>query len=240
MLVAAGCSGGKSDPNGSSAPTSATPTVAPAKFTTLPDACKTFSSKTIGKLVPKAKVKGGTAGASSDVGHRASCTWNGLDDKGVKGSEYRWLDISLTRFDSDPTLGSGEKRAVQEFSQEVSSARASRGASHPEATAGTGIGDQSTTVTYTAKQTGALFAYAVVVARTQNVVLSLTYNGAGYSGAKSPKTSDLIKDAVSAAKEAVASVDATGGQTPPAPTASSGGTTPHAKKSGSSGAPLAG
>ena len=244
MLVAAGCSsgsGGKSDPNGSSAPTVAPkPSVEPAKFSALPDACKTFSGKTIGKLVPNAKVKGGTAGESSDVGHRASCAWNGLDDKGVKGSEYRWLDISLTRFDSDPTLGSGETRAVQDFGQEVASEQASDGAKDTKATAGTGIGDQSTIITYTVKKTGAQFAYVVVVARTQNVVLSLTYNGTGYSGAKSPKTADLMGDAVSAAKQAVASVGTTGGEATPASTAGAGGTTPDAKKSGSSGSPLAG
>ena len=46
------------------------------------------------------------------------------------------------------------------------------------------------------------------MARTGNVVITLTYNGAGYAGAKTPSAADLMKGAEAAAKEAVASVAA--------------------------------
>lgn len=44
------------------------------------------------------------------------------------------------------------------------------------------------------------------MARTGNAVVTLTYNGAGYAGAKTPSGADILKDAEKAAKEAVAAV----------------------------------
>ncbi|MYZ35035.1 MULTISPECIES: DUF3558 domain-containing protein [unclassified Streptomyces] len=218
MLVVAGCSSGSGggDADGSSTSPTAQPsaTVAPAKFTGLPDACATLGRKTIDSLVPKAKVKGGTAGKSSDITARASCSWNGLDDNGVKGSQYRWLDISLTRYDSDVTLGSGAKRATEYYTKEVAGAKGTEGAKELKATPSSGIGSEATTVTYSLKKTDEDFSYATVVARTENVVVTLTYNGAGYAGAKSPSIADMSKDAVKAAKETVAAVSAGSGQTP--------------------------
>ncbi|MEV0034546.1 DUF3558 domain-containing protein [Streptomyces sp. NPDC050804] len=219
MLVVAGCSsdsGDKSDADGSATSPTAQPsaTVAPAKFTGLPDACATIGRKTIDSLVPKVKVKGGTAGKSSDIAARASCSWNGLDDNGVKGSQYRWLDVSLTRYDSDVTLGSGAKRATEYYTKEVAGVQGTEGAKELKATPSTGIGSEATTVTYSLKKTDEDFSYATVVARTENVVLTLTYNGAGYAGAKSPSIADMSKDAVKTAKEVVAAVSAGSGQTP--------------------------
>ncbi|MFB7275165.1 DUF3558 domain-containing protein [Streptomyces sp. NPDC056244] len=221
MLAVAGCSsdsGGTSDADGSSTSPSAkpSPTVAPAKFTGLPDACATVGRKTVDSLVPKAKVKGGTAGKSSDVAARASCSWNGLDDNGVKGSQYRWLDVSLTRYDSDVTLGSGAERATEFYAKEVAGARATEGAKQIKAAPGSGIGDEATTVTYSLTKTDADFSYATVVARTANVVVTVNYNGAGYAGAKSPGISEVSADAVKAAKEAVATVATGSGQAPAA------------------------
>ncbi len=213
MLVVAGCSsdsGGKSDADGSSSSpsTSPTPTVTPAKYSGLPDACDTIDAKTVGSLVPKVKNKGGTSGKSSDIETRGSCSWNGLDDKGVKGSQYRWLDVSLMRYDSDATLGSGAKRAGEYYAKEVAGAQGTAGAKSLKSVATAGIGDQATLVTYTLKKTDEDFAYATVVARAENVVITLTYNGAGYAGAKSPSSADLTKDAEKAAKEAVTAIAA--------------------------------
>ncbi|MEE1798202.1 MULTISPECIES: DUF3558 domain-containing protein [unclassified Streptomyces] len=210
MLAVAGCSsdsGDKSDADNSTTPSRApSPTVAPAKFSALPDACKTVSGKTVDSMVPKAKVKGGTEGKSSDVATRGSCSWNGLDDKGVKGSQYRWLDVSLMRYDSDTTLGSGAKRAGEYYTKELASAQGTETAKDVKTAPGAGIGNEASTITYTLKKSDANFSYATVVARTENVVITLTYNGTGYAGAKSPSVADLSKDAVSAAKEAVAAV----------------------------------
>ncbi|MEV8393903.1 MULTISPECIES: DUF3558 domain-containing protein [unclassified Streptomyces] len=213
MLVVAGCSsdsGGKSDADGSSSSpsTAPAPSVTPAKYSGLPDACDTIGEKTVGSLVPKVKNKGGTAARSSDIDTRGSCSWNGLDDKGVKGSQYRWLDVSLMRYDSDATLGSGAKRAGEYYAKEVAGAQGTAGAKSVKSVATAGIGDQATLVTYTLNKTDENFAYATVVTRAENVVITLTYNGAGYAGAKSPSSADLTKNAEKAAKEAVAAVTA--------------------------------
>ncbi|ARF73266.1 DUF3558 domain-containing protein [Kitasatospora albolonga] len=218
MLVAVGCSSDsgsgaeKNAGSSSSATASAEPTkpaVEPAKYTDLPDACTSISKKTVKDLVPEAKKKGGTAGSSSDLSVRASCSWNGLDDKGVKGSLYHWLSVGFTRFDSDETLGSGATRATEGYTKQIAKEKATEGAQKTAAAPAPGIGDEATVITYSLNQTGEDFAYATVVARTGNVVVSLTYNGTGYAGAKAPSAADILKGAQKAAKEAVGEVDAT-------------------------------
>ncbi|MFJ9640168.1 DUF3558 domain-containing protein [Streptomyces sp. NPDC101178] len=221
MLVAAGCSSdsgsdsdAKKNAGSASSDAAAEPTkaaVAPAKFTDLPDACSSVAKKTIEDLVPDAKKKGGTAGRSSDLSVRGSCSWNGLDDKGVKGSDYRWLSVSLTRFDSDQSLGSGAARAAEDYTKQITKEKGSEGAQKVAAAAAPGIGDEATAITYKVNKTDEDFEYATVVTRTGNVVISLTYNGAGYAGAKTPAAADILKGARKAAMEAVGKVGATAG-----------------------------
>ncbi|GAA2952129.1 DUF3558 domain-containing protein [Kitasatospora cinereorecta] len=231
MLVVAGCSSDSGDKKGSDS--SAAPsekkseaTVEPAKFDALPaDTCKSIGRKTIESLVPETKVKSGTAGRSSNTETRSSCSWNGLDSNGVKGSQYRWLDVGFIRFDSDQALGSGAKRATDEYTKQVAKAQATEGAKKVSAAPADGIGEQATAVTYDLAKTGEDFKYATVVARTANVVVTLTYNGAGYAGAKTPSAADILKGAEKAAKEAVAAV------ADDAPAAEKPSATPSAKAS---------
>ncbi|MFI2783508.1 DUF3558 domain-containing protein [Streptomyces sp. ALB3] len=235
MLVVAGCSSDSGDAKkpGSSASPSAKksePAVEPAKFDTLPDACTSIGKKTIEDLVPKTKNKGGTPGRSSDTASRGGCSWNGLDDNGVKGSQYRWLDVGFTRFDSDQSLGSGAKRATDEYTKQVAKTQATEGAQKVSAKPVTGIGEQATSVTYGLTKSSEDFEYATVVARTGNVVVSVTYNGAGFAGAKSPSSADILKDAQKAAKEAVAAVGADDGA--PKSPSSKAPSSPSAKASG--------
>ncbi|MDQ0985129.1 DUF3558 domain-containing protein [Streptomyces sp. V2I9] len=226
MLVAVGCSsdsgsdskknaGSSSSGSASAKPTE--PTVEPAKFSDLPgDPCAAIGKKTIEDLVPDAKKKGGTAGKSSDLSVRSSCSWNGLDDKGLKGSQYRWLDVGFTRFESDQALGSGAERATADYTKQITKAKASEGAQKVAAEATAGIGEEATVVTYGLSKTDEEFEYATVVARTGNVVVTLTYNGAGYAGAKTPTSADIVEGAQQAAKEAIAAVEKTAEATPPA------------------------
>ena len=94
-----------------------TPQVAPAKYGKLPRPCDAVGSDLVKKLVPNAKNSGGTEGKSSDPSLRASCSWNGLD-----GYQFRWLDISFQRFESNSALGAGEKRAKEYFTKQVKDA----------------------------------------------------------------------------------------------------------------------
>ncbi|MFD4118112.1 DUF3558 family protein [Streptomyces niveus] len=217
MIVAAGCSSDSDDAakdtdKPSASASKEAPKVAPAKFSSLPaDPCKSIARKTIEDLVPKAKDKSGSSGKSSDISTRGSCSWNGLDDNGVKGSQYRWLDISFMRYDSDTGIGSGQDRAADYYKKEVAKARATEGAKGVKAAPASGVGTEATAVTYSLTKTDESFGYATVVARSENVVITLTYNGAGYAGAKSPAASDLVKGATKATKEAVAAVPGAAG-----------------------------
>ncbi|MFI8197608.1 DUF3558 domain-containing protein [Streptomyces sp. NPDC085942] len=226
MLVAVGCSSdsgsdGKKNAGSSSSGTApakpSEPTVEPAKFSDLPgDPCAAIGKKTIKDLVPDAKKKGGTAGKSSDLSIRSSCSWNGLDDKGLKGSQYRWLDVGFTRFTSDQALGSGAERATADYTKQIAKAKAAEGAEKVAAETAAGIGEEATVVTYGLAKTGEDFEYATVVARTANVVVTLTYNGAGYAGGKKPESAEIVEGAQQAAKEAVAAVEKTAEAAPPA------------------------
>ncbi|MEU7022073.1 DUF3558 domain-containing protein [Streptomyces sp. NPDC046203] len=224
MLVAAGCSSGSDsgkdkapgspDKAASSAPAEAppaTPTkkaVEPAKFAKLPEVCKAVSSKTIDELVPKAKTKKGTAAASSDLDSRGGCSWNGLEDKGTKGSNYRWLDVSFYRYESDATLGSGQERAAANYTKELGKAQQTEGAKGAKTSEASGVGEKAETVTYQLHKTDEDFQYASVVARTGNVVVLVTYNGAGYAGSKTPSEKWITEGAVKTAKEAVTAIEA--------------------------------
>ncbi|MFV2117993.1 DUF3558 family protein [Streptomyces sp. Act-28] len=223
MLVAAGCSsddpgsGASTSPSASAAGESSAapatsaapaPSIAPAKFAELPDACKVITAKTVEELVPDVKTKSGTPGKSSDTTSRGSCSWNGLEDKGVKGSDYRWLDVSLLRYESDPTLGGGEKRAQDKYAAKVAEVKETEGAIDVRTSSAPGIGNEARAVSYSVKKSDETFRYGVIVVRTENVVITVSYNGTGYAGAKDPAAGALMQGTVKAAKDAVAAVAA--------------------------------
>ncbi|MFJ2704636.1 DUF3558 family protein [Streptomyces sp. NPDC087428] len=237
MLVVAGCSSdsdGEKDKASSSSPapdaTKSEPAVAAAKFAELPDPCKSITEKTVKSLVPAANHKKGTQGKSSDTAARGSCSWNGLDDNGVKGSQYRWLDVGFTRFASDQALGSGADRAGNDLTKQLAKVKAVEGAKKVVTTPVSAIGDQATLITYDLDKTGEDFKYATIVARTGNVVVTLTYNGAGYAGSKTPATEKITTGAEMAARNAVAAV-ATANESPEASTSPKASTKPAAKTS---------
>ncbi|GGV33597.1 hypothetical protein GCM10010293_35480 [Streptomyces griseoflavus] len=212
MLGAAGCSSdsgsddGRDKGSGASASKSASPspTVQAAAYRTLPEACGVLSKKTLEDLAPKAK--SGKQGSSDDVSTRASCSWNSLDNNGVKGSQFRWLNVSLLRFDSDTTRGAGDKLAKDYYDKQVRDAQATEGAQGAKAEPVTGTGDEATAVRYDLKKKEGTFKQQTVVVRVENVVVTVDYNGAGLAGDETPSADDLMKDAQKAAKEAVTSV----------------------------------
>ncbi|MEU5254815.1 DUF3558 family protein [Streptomyces longwoodensis] len=201
----------QADAGGSSASdpsASAAPTVQAAAFKALPKACATLSAKTLTELVPKAKAKQGT---STDPQDRASCSWSSLDNNGVKGSQFRWLNVSLLRFESDATRGAGDRLAQEYYAKQVGDAQAVAGAKGTTKQAVPGTGDQATVVRYDLKKKEGAFKQQTVVARVENVVVTVDYNGAGLAGDKTPSADTLVKAAEKAAKEAVASVRAANG-----------------------------
>ncbi|MET9967296.1 DUF3558 family protein [Streptomyces sp. NPDC006356] len=215
MLIAAGCSldsgsddgagdGAKSSSASAEASASPSPTVQAAVYKSLPQPCKVLSKKTLEDLVPEAK--SGKAGTSDEAGTRGSCSWSSLDNNGVKGSQFRWLNASLLRFDSNTTRGSAEKQARDYFETQVQDARSVDGAKNAKSEPVAGVGDEATAVRYDLKKKEGSFKQVTVVARVENVVVTVDYNGAGFAGDKSPSADTLNKLAQKAAKEAVASV----------------------------------
>ncbi|MEV5176496.1 DUF3558 family protein [Streptomyces flaveolus] len=196
---------------GSSQPSaSASPTVQAAAYDKLPDACAVLSKKTLADLVPEA-AKSGKKGSSDEPSSRASCSWNSLDNNGVKGSQFRWLNVSLLRFDSDATRGSGDDQAHTFYAQQVKDVQAVDGAKGTKAIPLSGTGAEAMAVRYDLKKKEGLFKQQTVVARVENVVVTVDYNGAGLAGEKTPDADDLTKAAEKALKEVVASVSSANG-----------------------------
>jgi hypothetical protein len=181
-----------------------------AAYKKLPDSCGVLSKKTLSSLVPKG-VKSGKAGKAGDTATRASCSWTSLDNNGVKGSQFRWLNVSLLRFESDAARGEGDQLAHAYFEKQVKDARAAQGAKNLKSEPVAGTGAEATLVRYDLKKKEGAFKQQTVVTRVENVVITLDYNGAGLAGEKTPSADALVKVAEAAAKEAVASVAAANG-----------------------------
>lgn len=196
---------------GSGTPSSASgsPSVQAAAYKKLPDPCAVLSKNTLSDLVPKGT--SGKQGSSDDLSSRASCSWNSLDNNGVKGSQFRWLNVSLLRFDSDATRGSGDAQAHTYFAQQVKDAQTVDGAKNTKEVPLSGTGSEATAVRYDLQKKEGLFKQQTVVARVENVVVTLDYNGAGLAGDKAPDADELTQSAEKAIKEVVASVSSANG-----------------------------
>ncbi|WP_244189395.1 DUF3558 family protein [Streptomyces incarnatus] len=242
VLITAACSSGSGDAKGkgsgssaqqsagggSQSSASASPSVQAAAYKRLPDACAVLSKNTLTSLVPKDT--SGKKGGSDDPSSRASCSWSSLDNNGVKGSQFRWLNVSLLRFDSDATRGSGDTQAHTYFAQQVKDAAAVDGAKNTREIPLSGTGSEATVVRYDLSKKEGLFKQQTVVARVANVVVTLDYNGAGLAGEKTPDADDLTKAAQGAIKEAVGAVSSANGG---ASSAGSGSAAPSASASSS-------
>lgn len=221
MLIVAGCSSDSGSDDGAgkenaglgattSADATAAPTVQAAVYKKLPEPCAVLSKKTLTDLVPKG-AKSGKEGASSDTASRGSCSWTSLDNNGVKGSQFRWLNVSLLRFDSSQTQGEGDKLAQAYYTKQVREAQSVAGAKNAKSEPVAGAGDEATAVRYDLKKKEGAFKQQTVVARVENVVVTIDYNGAGLAGEKSPSADTLTKAAEKAVKEAVAAVTTANG-----------------------------
>jgi hypothetical protein len=210
-LVASGCSllsgsGSGDKTEGDAKPASSAPAagVRQAVFSRLPDPCSALSDRTRGELVPEAG--SGTHGASGDTSLRGTCSFSSLDNNGVHGSQFRWLNVSLARFASDPSRGDGAKLAAAYYAKQVAVAQATEGAVKLHSEPVAGLGDKATAVSYDLKKKEGAFKQQTVITRTENVVVTIDYDGAGLAGENTPDAGALMKGAQRAAKEAVNAV----------------------------------
>ncbi|MFE0824504.1 DUF3558 family protein [Streptomyces sp. NPDC058794] len=220
MLVAAGCSSDSGSDDGkdkaaektaASESAKPSPTVRAAAYGKLPEPCSVLAKKTLEDLVPEAEK--GKEGASNDTATRGSCSWDSLDDNGVKGSQFRWLSVSMLRFESDQTRGAGDKLAHDYYTKQLQDAQGTENAKSVKTTPVSRTGDEASAVSYELKKKEGTFKQQTVVTRVENVVVTVDYNGAGLAGDKTPDAADLAEDAQKAAKEAVASVMKANGST---------------------------
>ncbi|WP_208753890.1 DUF3558 family protein [Streptomyces bauhiniae] len=241
----AGASAKPSGGSGSEQPSAKpSPTVQASVFRKLPEPCKVLPEKTLGDLVPEADTDG-KKGSSDETANRSSCSWTSLDNNGVKGSQFRWLNVSLLRFDSDTSRGSGNDQAHAYYTRQVQDAKAASGAKNVKTEALGGTGDEATAVHYDLKKKEGAFKQQTVVARVENVVITLDYNGAGLAGDKTPDADDLTAGAKKAAKEAVTAVASANGRdgegsSPSASPSKGASKSPSPKGSASSAAPKKG
>nr|WP_200303922.1 hypothetical protein [Streptomyces adelaidensis] len=216
LLLAVGCSSdsdsdsasGDETPAGlkETATESATPEVVEAAYAVLPDACEVFAQKTLKSVVPEG-AKSGKAINAAEENVTGDCRWISLDNNGVDGSQYRWLSVSLHLLESNAANGPGEDRAYKAYRSKVTSAKSVDGAKNVKTEPVKGTGDEATVVRYDLKKDGDTFKQQTIVVRTENVVITLEYNGAGLAGEKTPDAAVLLKSATAAAKEAVESVE---------------------------------
>ncbi|MFI9026811.1 DUF3558 family protein [Streptomyces sp. NPDC053560] len=210
VMLVAGCSDDSGKDSGGDASKSAAPSsspkVAPGKFKKLPDPCKAITKDRVKKMLPAVKDESGEEGKSSDTAAHGTCTWSSEERQGkggINGTQFRWLAVNLQRYDSDPALGSGDKRANGFFNKQVDAARTTKDAKNVKSENAKGIGDQATMVTYDLKKDGNDFKNQTLVARTANAVVTINFNGAGLAGAKAPDGDEMVKDSQEAAKQAV-------------------------------------
>lgn len=211
VMLVSGCSSGSGSSNGAqsgsgaaaaSASAGASANVAPAKYARVPAPCQAISQNTVTSMVPSVKDASGQSVAPEDPKDHGGCSWTGLD-----GYQYRYLDDSLQRFDSVPGSYSAEQQAASGMQTAVQTAAKAAGAKSVQLN---GVGDEATLITWDASKDNTDYHYATVVSRTSNVVVTVDFSGAGLEGDNRPKADQMNAAAGQAAKEAIASVQATG------------------------------
>ncbi|OEV10322.1 DUF3558 domain-containing protein [Streptomyces nanshensis] len=207
-LLVAGCSSDSGGDGGGSATSdegAKEPKAAPVKFKELPDACKTVSKDTVKKATPKTDNASGKRIGSGNTQDSGSCLWSGLDK-----FDYRQLTVTLKRFDSDTSRGSGDKLAGAFLDQQADAVQSDKANKELKSGSAGGIGDKATSFSYKVdKKDGKKseeFREHQIFARSANVVVLVDYAGAGFESAKLPSADDLKKNAEKAAEEAVASL----------------------------------
>lgn len=174
----------------------------------LPAPCKSISQATIERLVPSADNRDGTiiGNSNDDLTSIGNCAWKGLKVDNAKDLQYRWLDITLSRYASDATLGRGVARAEVAYMRKVDREKATGGAQNVKTDPVPAIGDEATCISYERHTDGDVFREATVVVRTGSTMVALHYSGAGFLGTDTADSGTIVNGATTAAKEAAESV----------------------------------
>jgi hypothetical protein len=206
VLLLTGCSsGGGPDQQATDGPSPTASAGAEAvKFEKLPDPCGTVGEKTVEDLVPGARSTKGKGLTSSDTNSYGACLWSG--GHGKNDADYRALTVSLKRYDSDASLGSGDEQAERYFGQEVEASGRAEDGKAPSAQPVEGVGTRASGIAWTTEKEDEEYRVHRVVVLVDNVVATVDHEGAGFGDADLPGAADLKKDAEKAAKEVVSAL----------------------------------
>ncbi|MCH0563382.1 MULTISPECIES: hypothetical protein [unclassified Streptomyces] len=166
-------------------PSAPSASAASKTYTTAPAPCQGVGEKTVGTLVPGAKTAGKEI-PSTDRTTRRTCTWNAL-----KGYDYRWLDVT---FDITDSADYAHRSYLDRITEK------SGGGAVP------GLGDEAYSVVNLTTEDKQQTREGVVIARADNALVVVTYNGSDFESKKAPGTDEINKGAIKAAKEAVAAL----------------------------------
>ncbi|MGC9540683.1 hypothetical protein [Streptomyces sp. UG1] len=155
-------------------------------YSAAPSPCGSLAETSIKDLVPGARTAGKEI-PSTDSKLRRTCSWNAL-----KGYDYRWLDVSFE-------ITASDEAAAESFKERV--AAKSGGGEVP------GIGDAGYSVVNLTTEDKQQTREGVVMVRSSNALVSITYSGSDFESKKAPDTDEINKGAIKAAKEAVASLE---------------------------------
>ncbi|MFJ2564501.1 hypothetical protein OIE49_28955 [Streptomyces sp. NBC_01788] len=175
-----------SDDRSSSEPSAPSSTAATKTYASAPVPCTSIAEKTITSLVPGAKTTGKEI-PSTDTNVRRTCSWNAL-----KGYDYRWLDVSFEIMATD-------EAALKSYQQRTTDK--SGGGAVP------GLGDSGYSVVNLTTEDKQETREGVVLARSANAIVVVTYNGSDFESKKAPSTDEINKGAIKAAKEAMAALE---------------------------------
>ncbi len=170
----------------SSEPSAPSSTAATKTYASAPVPCTSITEKTITSLVPGAKASGKEI-PSTDTKVRRTCSWNAL-----KGYDYRWLDVSFEIMATD-------EAAQKSYEQRTTDK--SGGGAVP------GLGDSAYSVVNLTTESKQDTREGVVLARSANAIVAVTYNGSDFETKKAPSTDEINKGAIKAAKEAMAALE---------------------------------
>ncbi|MFI9645199.1 hypothetical protein ACIHAA_02725 [Streptomyces sp. NPDC052040] len=155
-------------------------------YAAAPAPCTALAKDTITSLVPGAKPDGKEI-PSTDSALRRTCSWNAL-----KGYDYRWLDVTFEIMDS---AASAQKTYTQRTSEK------SGGGPVP------GLGDGGYSVVNLTTDDKQQTREGVVLIRSSNALVSVTYNGSDFETKKAPGTDEINKGAIKAARDAVTALE---------------------------------
>ncbi|MFD4951823.1 hypothetical protein [Streptomyces sp. NPDC058451] len=174
------------DDRSSSEPSAPSSTAVTKTYVSAPVPCTSIAEKTITSLVPGAKTTGKEI-PSTDTNVRRTCSWNAL-----KGYDYRWLDVSFEIMATD-------EAALKSYQQRTTDK--SGGGAVP------GLGDSGYSVVNLTTEDKQETREGVVLARSANAIVVVTYNGSDFESKKAPSTDEINKGAIKAAKEAMAALE---------------------------------